>query len=110
MKRIIALAISLIFVLSVFVGCMARVPSGSVGSDGKLPDTSKFIGEERAKQIALEKAGISSDGASFVRLELDRDDGIWKYEVEIRQGRTEYDIDIKADSGEIISFETDYND
>ncbi len=110
MKKIIALLISFILVLSVLSGCVARVPSGTAGSDGKLPDTSKFIGEERAKEIALEKAGISSDGVSFVRVELDRDNGIWKYEVELRQGRTQYDANIKADNGEILSFETDYDD
>ena len=109
MKKI-ALILALIFTLSVFAGCVVRVPAGSGGSNEKIPDTSKFIGEERAKQIALEQAGISSDGASFVRVELDRDDGIWKYEVEFRQGKTEYDLDIKADDGKIISFETDYAD
>lgn len=109
MKKI-AILLTIIFTLSVFAGCVARTPSGSVGSDGKMPDTSKFIGEERAKQIALEEAGVASDGVSFVRVELDRDNGIWKYEVEFRQGRTEYDADIKADDGKIISFETDFQD
>lgn len=109
MKKI-AILLTIIFTLSVFTGCVVRVPSGTVGSDGKMPDTSKFIGEERAKQIALDRAGIASDGVSFVRVELDRDNGIWRYEVEFRQGRTEYDADIKADDGKIISFETDYDD
>lgn len=109
MKKI-AILLTIIFTLSVFAGCVVRVPSGTVGSDGKMPDTSKFIGEERAKQIALDRAGIASDGVSFVRVELDRDNGIWRYEVEFRQGRTEYDADIKADDGKIISFETDYDD
>ena len=96
--------------LSVFAGCVVRIPSGTRGDNGKLPDTSKFIGEEKAKQIALEKAGVASDGISFVRVELDKDNGIWKYEVDFRQGRTEYDTEIKADDGEILSFEVDYDD
>ena len=110
MKKIFALFMSVVFVLSFFAGCVARVPSGNAGQSGKLPDTSKFIGEEKAKQIALEKAGIASDGVSFVRVELDKDNGIWKYEVDFRQGRTEYDADINAEDGEIISFEMDYDD
>lgn len=109
MKKITALFISLVFVLSVFSGCVVRVPSNT-SNGGTLPDKSNFIGEEKAKQIALEKAGIPSDGVSFVRVELDKDNGIWKYEVDFRQGRTEYDVDIKADNGEIISFEMDYDD
>ncbi len=110
MKKIIALALSLVIALFSLVSCAFRNPAGSVGSSGLKPDTSQFIGEEKAKQIAIEKAGIPSDGANFVRVELDRDNGIWHYEVEFRQGRTEYDADIKADTGEIISFETDYDD
>jgi uncharacterized membrane protein YkoI len=110
MKKIIALALSLVIAIASLAACAPRNPAGSVGSDGKMPDTSKFIGEEKARQIAIEKAGIPSDGANFVRVELDRDNGIWHYEVEFRQGRTEYDADIKADTGEIISFETDYDD
>ena len=107
MKKI-AILLTLVFTLFVFAGCVVRVPSGSVGSDGKIPDTSKFIGEERAKQIAIERAGIPSDGANFVRVELDRDNGIWKYEVEFRQGRTEYDADIKDITERLIDVSWNY--
>lgn len=75
-----------------------------------FPDNSNFIGEEKAKQIALGKAGISTDGVVFDRVELDFDKGIWHYEVEFRQGRTEYDVDIKADDGTVLSYESDYDD
>ena len=73
-------------------------------------DEDNFIGEERAKQIALEKAGLSADAVVFERVELDFDDGVWKYEVEFRQGREEYDFEIKADDGAIISWEKDIDD
>ncbi len=73
-------------------------------------DQSAFIGEDRAKEIALERAGLAADDVVFDRIELDRDAGIWQYEVDFRQGTTEYDVDIKADDGTIISFETDLND
>ena len=74
------------------------------------PDTSGFIGEEKAKEIALERAGLTADAVIFDRVELDRDDGVWQYEIDFRQDRTEYDVDIKADDGTIISFETDFDD
>ena len=70
----------------------------------------KFIGEERARQIALERAGLGADEVIFERVELDFDDGIWEYEVEFRQGRTEYSADIKADDGTIVSWEKDIDD
>ncbi len=74
------------------------------------PNTSSFIGEQKAKEIALERAGIPADDVVFDRIELDRDDGVWQYELDFRQGNTEYDVDIKADDGTVISFETDIND
>ena len=40
-------------------------------------------------------------------LELDFDDGLWKYEVEIRDGLKEYDADINAETGKIIKWEVD---
>lgn len=68
-------------------------------------DTSKFIGEERAKELALKKAEIGTDDVKFDRVELDRDDGVWQYEVDFRHGDIEYDIDVNAENGEILSFE-----
>ncbi|MBQ2942463.1 MAG: PepSY domain-containing protein [Clostridia bacterium] len=73
-------------------------------------DTSTFIGEEKAKAIALKKAGITEDEADRLKVSLDRDNGIWEYEVEIRVGRTEYDADINAETGEIIKWEVDSDD
>lgn len=75
-----------------------------------IPEKSDFIGEEKAKEIALENAGIQATDVKFVRCNLDFDDGIWKYDIEFHHGKTEYDAEIKADDGYVISFETDYND
>lgn len=73
-------------------------------------DTSKFIGEDKAKEMALAKAGISAEGVTFDRVDLDLDDGVWRYEIEFRQGNTEYDVEVKADDGAILEFEKDAND
>lgn len=66
---------------------------------------------ERAKQIALEHAGVSASQATFVRAHLDYDDGRWEYEVEFivssGSGYTEYDYDIDAASGRILSYDRD---
>ena len=79
-----------------------KMPQGSETSQAEF---SKFIDEEKAKEIALGKAGIGADGVKFDRIELDRDNGIWQYEVDFRSGDVEYDIDIRAENGEILSFE-----
>ena len=70
-------------------------------------DKENFIGEEKAKEIALEEAKISSEGVIFDRVELDNDNGIWQYEVEFRKDTTEYSADINALDGSIVSWEID---
>ena len=69
-----------------------------------------LIGEERAKEIALERAELSADEVDYVQIVLDRDDGVYVYEVDFRKGRTEYEAEIKADDGKILSWDTDYDD
>lgn len=66
-----------------------------------------YIGEEAAQKAALDHAGVSKDSVKFVRTHLERDDGRWKYEVEFYQDNTEYDYDIDAVSGEILSYDHD---
>ncbi len=70
-------------------------------------DTSKFIGEAKAKEIALNKAGLKNEDVEFVKVKLDKDDGIWQYEVEFVQGNTEYDADVKAEDGALLSWDVD---
>jgi len=67
----------------------------------------EFIGEERAKEIALEKAGLKESDVTFQKVKLDRDDGVWEYEIEFRSGRTEYELEIRATDGKILSYEKD---
>ena len=83
--------------------------------DGKKEKPAKsaekaVIGKEKAKKIALDKANLKESEVSFVKIELDRDDGIWKYEVEFRKGLREYSADIKADDGKILDWEADFDD
>lgn len=66
-----------------------------------------YIGEAKAKEIALNHAGLSVSDVNFYRAKLDYDDGRVKYEVEFWKGQTEYDYDIDAVTGEIIGFDYD---
>lgn len=70
-------------------------------------DKAKFIGEEKAKKAALEKANITSEGVIFDRVELKNDDGIWQYEIEFHKDGIEYDADIDAKDGTVLSWEKD---
>lgn len=61
------------------------------------------ISEARAKEIALEKA----PDASVTKCKLDRDDGVWVYEIELRSGTTEYECEINASDGTLLKWEID---
>ena len=67
----------------------------------------EFIGEDKAKEIALQKAGLTAEDVTFTKTNLDRDDGMWQYEIEFRRGMTEYETDINAVDGTIIKWEID---
>ena len=69
---------------------------------------SSGISADRAKQIALSDAGVS--GASFTTVELYTDDGVRVYEIEFKVGNVEYDYDIDASSGAIISSSSEIDD
>ena len=73
-------------------------------------DTSEFIAPNMAKKIALTKAGLAESEVILEKVELDKEDGVWVYEVEFSKGYTEYDIYINALDGEILKFETDIED
>lgn len=69
--------------------------------------SSGYIGGESAKQIALKDAELSAENVTFIRTHLDFDDGRAEYEVEFYQGNTEYDYDIDAVNGTILSRDYD---
>ena len=52
--------------------------------------------------------GLAS-GAVVVSCKLDWEDGRQVYEVELRSGRTEYDFEIDAQTGSIVSRDVDYD-
>ncbi len=68
------------------------------------------ISAEEAKAIALQHAGLSAGEVTGLRAKLDRDDGVPEYEVEFRQGRLEFEYDIHAETGAILSWDKDYDD
>ena len=65
------------------------------------------ITEAQARQIALKDAGLTEDQVTFVRSQVDYDDGVKEFEVEFYAGNMEYDYDIDAASGAIRSKDQD---
>ena len=66
-----------------------------------------YIGKDKAKEIALNHAGVTADKVSFMKCEFDRDDGIAVYDVEFYFDRCEYDYEINAKNGKILKVEKD---
>ncbi len=74
------------------------------------PATSGEIGIEKAKQIALNHAGVKAKDAVFVQAKKDYDDGRAVYDIEFKSNGVEYDYEIDPVSGKILSFDVDHDD
>ena len=93
--------------LGVQVSWDAATQTVVVTDQGGQAASSSYIGEAKAKEIALQHAGLSSAQASFLRTHLDWEDGRPVYEVEFYSGNTEYDYEIDAQTGTIRSYDFD---
>ena len=63
-----------------------------------------IISNEEAQKIAMDRVG---NNGYLVKCELDSDDNRQVYEIEIKNGTIEYNIDVDAVSGEIVKYEED---
>lgn len=130
MKKLIILSIVLIFALSL-TACgrvMNDVTSGAesigdsvisgtqsatdkvtdkvesaVSGDKKSMNLMAGITAKQARDAALKHAGLDEAQVSNVDVDLDRDNGKLIYEVDFNSGNTEYDYDIDAETGKVIS-------
>ena len=84
-----------------------EVPKQTAAAPAPTTQASGDIGMERAKQIALSHAGLSQGSVSFVKAQLDYEDGVKVYEIEFYSGNVEYDYEINAATGAIISVDRD---
>ena len=69
------------------------------------------VDEARAKEIALAHAGVKAADATVTKSKLDYEDGRQVYEIEFyvsgSSGYTEYDYEIEAATGKIVSYDHD---
>ncbi len=94
------------------VGYNATSDDDSVSLTKKAAATSTStsstdIGAEKAKEIALQHAGVSASNATFIKAERDYDDGKLTYDVDFYAGNKEYDYEILAADGTILSYDAD---
>ena len=83
------------------------IPNNNTTNYQSNVNSTANISVERAKEIALSHAGLSADQVTFVKVNMDFDDGIQKYEIEFYYNYREYSYEIDANTGNILSYEQD---
>ena len=88
--------------------CLAASLVLAFGAGNASAANQNYIGEERAKAIALKDAGLSEAQLSHVMCGFDYDDGVAEYEVEFWVESKEYEYEINATTGRITGKDIDY--
>lgn len=82
----------------------------TVSAPAATEQQSSNIGDDAAKRIALDDAGVAEQDTTRLKVELDTDDGVTKYEVDFNVGQTEYDYDIDPVTGAILERSAEIDD
>ncbi len=86
----------------------AGLVTGAIAAAAAMTVMGAQITEARAKEIALGHAGVSSDNVGFIFAKTDWEHGVQVYDVEfITKDYKEYDYEIKADDGTVMSYDYD---
>lgn len=88
-------ALALSFALGLLLALSAHCPQGEAAA---------YIGEARAKSIALSHAGVSESAASAVKLSRYDKRGIMRYSVKFLTDDAKYSYAIDASSGEVVAY------
>lgn len=131
MKKFTAVA-CLLAILLTMAGCSAartfqkldaaeeRVEAKLDAAEEKLEDnlrksvsptsgkTLPMLTEEEVQKIALEEAGLSADQVTGLRIEYEVDDGVPQFDVSFYEGDWEYEFEIHAETGKILSYDKDH--
>lgn len=81
--------------------------NGTAASGSSNTGSTTDIGEAKARSVALSHAGISESDTSYIYAKKDWDDGRWVYDVEFWADGKEYDYEILASNGTILSYDYD---
>ena len=92
MKKAVAMVMAVMMVVVLSVSAFA---AGSLSFD-------------QAKMTALNYAGVNAADATFTKAKLDLENGRMVYEFEFYANSTEYDVDVDANTGDIVKFTTEH--
>ena len=77
--------------------------SGAGTVQNNTSGSSTDIGQEEAKKIALEDAGVQESDTTRMKISQDQDDGSLQYDVQFTVAEKEYDYEINGTNGTILS-------
>ena len=90
MKKLLAITVLTLAAAGIVTGC-----------------SGKDIGRDAALEAAFNDAGVSESDTTRLKVSEDRDDGRKVYEIQFDVDNTEYDYEIQASDGSILSPETE---
>ncbi len=93
------------YTLNAATGDILKKETGATASGGGTGAAEAYIGEAKAKEIALAHAGVSADSALRMECKLEREDGTMLYEISFDAGGYEYDYEVDAITGSILKYD-----
>lgn len=123
--RIIPLTLAILLVLTMLSGCSItrEIDAAEDKIEQKLDTveehienkieqsaaapTADQISPAQAAEIALNHAGLTADQVQYLHTEYEIDDRIPQYDVQFYMDRMEYEYEIHAETGEILSSDRD---
>lgn len=86
---------------------LANTGAETAGTDTTTNQTVSYIGVDSAVTIALAHAGLENDEVVFTKSKQDTDDGTVVYDIEFYTSGYDYDYEINATTGAIMSYSID---
>lgn len=80
---------------------------GSSDAPSAQNSSGSYISMEEAKVIALQKAELSAEQVTYTETAFEYDDGIAVYKIAFLSGSMEHELDIHAETGAILEYDTD---
>ena len=124
MNKKIVLILALVALFVLLVGCneveaaLERMEDRVENAVDRVEDTveeavqpkstpTASLKQEQAEAIALEYVQLAAQDVSRLRTEYELDDGVPQYDVQFYDGKWEYEFEIHAETGQILSFDKD---
>lgn len=128
--KVCLLMTAVLLLMTLLPGCSAGTPTNTTNSNGQVqtgegtavtnpsatslpgdttspnPNAEK-ITQAEAREIALKHAGFTADQVERLRTEYEIDDRVPQYDVEFHVNGMEYEFEIHAETGEILSYDRD---